>query len=115
MWEIDTGGNTHHYNIMTSVDNQFKYTTYEGSSNRAIKQTNLVILVLILLVFSVVSLNQSMACITVEQLAIRKHHGMFIQIGNCECVMDKLISSDLLRIVYLDRVKSDQDSKTFNR
>ena len=56
-----------------------------------------------------------MACITVEQLAIRKHHGMFIQIGNCECVMDKLISSDLLRIVYLDRVKSDQDSKTLNR
>ena len=56
-----------------------------------------------------------MACITVEQLAIRKHHCMFIQICNCECVMDKLISSDLLRIVYLDRVKSDQDSKTLNR
>ena len=53
-----------------------------------------------------------MACTTVEQLAIRKHHDMFIQICNCECVMDKLISSDLLRIVYL---KSDQDSKTLNR
>ena len=60
-------------------------------------------------------LNPSMACTTIEQLAIRKHHSMFIQIGNCKCVLDNLISNDLLRLVYLDRIKNEEDSKTLNR
>ena len=56
-----------------------------------------------------------MACTAIEQLAIRKHHSMFIQMGNCECLLDKLISKDLLRLVYLDRIRREKDSKTLNR
>ena len=56
-----------------------------------------------------------MACTTIEQLAIRKHHRMFIQIGNCKCVLDSLISNDLLCLAYLDRIKNEEDSKTLNR
>ena len=57
-----------------------------------------------------------MACITtVEELALRKHHDMFIRTGNCMCILDKLISNDLLISAYLDKIRDEKDTKTLNR
>ena len=62
--------------------------------------------------------RNAMACITIVeelQLALRKHKDMFTQTGDCKCVLNKLISSDLLHSTYLDKIIMDEKANALNR